>query len=494
MAAITKTWTDIADAAVDPDSPLTTSLITALRDNAIWVREWLGYSFTGAAVQDHNHDGTNSARVDVGPNYLRNASFEDGDAGWTFTDYTGGSHAISTSVRRHGAKSAAITSTVLANGGGEALSNEYIPIAEGQPYSFSAWIWASGTNISAKLQVVYYDGAQSAVSTVDLAVQTNTPTSATRHTARDTPPSNARFARIKVIGGVPSSGSSTGTVYFDGIAVGLGVFQLALEASAVGRTELKTTTASGSVGVSASSSGSYSLAGSTYSWWTGSSQVSGGASNMFGNSDTGAGVIGVYNTSGGVQLNFYVDERYVQASPPYDLGNGEVPLFVWAMLDGAGNVVGSQVAPDPTWAYHGPTNIVPEFYRGNRPFRRYAQVNGVPLHSALRNRALAQQLLQGEASIEWVEREITTAFKNTDMAIAPHPFVGNDMTGRSVVLIDPVGVMAERLQAIQADQGAREVRDLLLGDYLRIDNTPLDAITPPGVQAVRARFTDSQGV
>jgi hypothetical protein len=491
MAAITKTWTDVADAAVDPDSPLTTGLITALRDNAIWVREWLGYSYTAGAVQDHNHDGNNSARVEVGPNYLRNPSFEDSESGWTFTDYSGGSHAISTSQRRHGAKSAAFTSTVLANGGGEAIGNEYIAVAEGQPYSYSAWIWASGANISCKLQVVYYDAAQSAVSTVDLAVQTSTPTTPTRHTARDTAPSSARYARVKVIGGVPSSGASTGTVYFDGIAMGLGVFQLALEASAVGRAELKTTTASGSVSVSASSSGSYSLAGGTYSWWTGSSQVSGGASNMFGNSDTGAGVIGVYNTSGGVSLSFYVDERYVQASPPYDLGNGQVPLFVWAMVDGAGNILGTQIAPDPTWAYHGPTNVTPEFYRGNRGFRRYPKVGGVDLGSALRNRALAQQILAGEVAIDWIEREITTAFKNTDMGVVPHPFVGNDLTGRSVVLIDPVGRLAERLQAIQADQGARAVRDLLTAGYLRLDNTPLDAITPPGVQAVRATFTDS---
>jgi hypothetical protein len=488
MAAITKTWTDIADAAVDPDSPLTTGLITALRDNAIWVREWLGYSFTAGAVQDHNHDGTNSARVDVGPNYLRNGSFEDGEAGWTFTNYSGGSHVISTSQRRHGAKSAAFTSTVLANGGGEALSNEFIPIAEGQPYTFSAWIWASVANISAKLQVVYYDAAQSAVSTVDLAVQTNTPTSATRHTARDTAPSNARYARVKAIGGVPASGASTGTVYFDGIAMGLGVFQLALEAAAVGRAELKNTTGSGSVTVTTGVNTSYSLAGGSYAWWTASATNSGPVG--FGGGDLGAGVIGVYQNSGSSK-DFFVDERYIQASPPYDLGNGQVPLFVWAMIDnGSGAIVGTQVAPDPTWAYHGPTDVTPEYYRGNRPYRRYAQVGGVPLRSALRDRALAQQILAGDAPLEWVEREITTAFKNIDMGIVPHPFVGNDMTGRSVVLIDPVGRMAERLHAIQADQGAREVRDLLLKDTLRLDNTPLDAITPPGVTAVRATFAD----
>jgi len=61
MAPPSKNFTIIADSAIDPDSPITTDLMTDFRDNDIHLEEWLGHSYT--AAQDHDHDGTNSARI-----------------------------------------------------------------------------------------------------------------------------------------------------------------------------------------------------------------------------------------------------------------------------------------------------------------------------------------------------------------------------------------------------------------------------------------------
>ena len=63
MTAPTKAFTVVADSSVDPASPVDTVLMTALRDNDIHLREWLGFSYEAAAAQDHNHDGVNSAPV-----------------------------------------------------------------------------------------------------------------------------------------------------------------------------------------------------------------------------------------------------------------------------------------------------------------------------------------------------------------------------------------------------------------------------------------------
>lgn len=63
MTAISKAFVVIADSAVDPDSPIDAALMTGLRDNDVHLREWVGASYTGAAVQDHNHDGVNSAAI-----------------------------------------------------------------------------------------------------------------------------------------------------------------------------------------------------------------------------------------------------------------------------------------------------------------------------------------------------------------------------------------------------------------------------------------------
>lgn len=58
MAAPSKPFTTIADGDIDPESPLTVTLMTAYRDRDQNLKEWLGGSFTAAV--DHDHDGTNS--------------------------------------------------------------------------------------------------------------------------------------------------------------------------------------------------------------------------------------------------------------------------------------------------------------------------------------------------------------------------------------------------------------------------------------------------
>ena len=58
MPAPTYNFTAIANGDIDPESPLTTTLMTAFRDRDEHLREWLGGSYTAAI--DHDHDGVNS--------------------------------------------------------------------------------------------------------------------------------------------------------------------------------------------------------------------------------------------------------------------------------------------------------------------------------------------------------------------------------------------------------------------------------------------------
>lgn len=221
MAAITVTLVTIADAAVDPESPVDTTLVTGLRDNIEYVVQWLGHSFRGAAVQDHNHDGTNSAKLPIGSNSVRNGSFEDGGGsttGWTLTNFTGGSNAINSANEADGQKCLAITSTVLANGGGQADSNEFDPVTGDAAYSFKLTTKASVAGVSSKSEVVWFDDAQAQISVSTIHSDTSTPTVSKQRGGIIRAPASARFCKIRLTGGVPSSGSATGTVYFDGVS------------------------------------------------------------------------------------------------------------------------------------------------------------------------------------------------------------------------------------------------------------------------------------
>lgn len=221
MTAITKTFTVIADTAVDPDSPMDTVLVTALRDNDLHLREWLGASYIAGAVQDHNHDGSNSAAIDVGPNYARNGSFESGATGWTFTPYSGGTVATNAINNADGATCLAISSTVLANGGGDALQSGFTAVSGGESYPFRVMSWASAVNISSKAEVIWYDKDQAQISTATLYTTTNTETAIARRYVTLRAPATARYLKVKLTGGIPATGSATGTVYFDGVVSGV---------------------------------------------------------------------------------------------------------------------------------------------------------------------------------------------------------------------------------------------------------------------------------
>ncbi len=110
---------------------------------------------------------------------------------------------------------------MLANGGGNALSNEFIAIGGGEGLGWAGHVSASGANISSRLSVVWYDAAQSQISEVNLVDLTNTPTSRVEYSGAVTAPSTARFAKIRVTGGVPAAGSSTGSIFWDGLQLGI---------------------------------------------------------------------------------------------------------------------------------------------------------------------------------------------------------------------------------------------------------------------------------
>ena len=267
-----------------------------------------------------------------------------------------------------------------------------------------------------------------------------------------------------------------------GLEQGAGVqaaTQATIRNAAVGQAQLRTTTAAGSVAVAANSDGSFTLTGGTYSWWTASGGTPSGLS-FGGNVDTAAGVIGLYNFSSNSRT-FFVDERFVQASPPY-----RRLFYGFLAVDGLGRIQHCSFAPDPPWAYHGPTDITPQYSRKGKDYRRVLMLGGVPLAVAMQDPALLRQYLDG-APTEETEIEITPEYKDSDMGVVPHPFLGADLTGLTVVQID--GPMMVRL-AEMCDLGhAHEVRKLFLGGDLRIDNTPLPGlVTPPGVMAVAARW------
>lgn len=179
---------------------------------------------------------------------------------------------------------------------------------------------------------------------------------------------------------------------------------------------------------------------------------------------------------------------YVNSSPPYDLGDGDIPLFVYAIMDNAtSDIEAMSISPDPIWAYNGPTNIVPTSYRKDgTAYQERKDMREFPL-------TLAESIAAGGIAYRDYLRafkdaptyviEITQSIKNADMNIIPHPFEGNDLTGKTVVMLDPMADELQDLLAIREyDSQDNDASDAyILRNYMTIGNTNLSRSAPDGI-------------
>ena len=268
-----------------------------------------------------------------------------------------------------------------------------------------------------------------------------------------------------------------------------GILQADIGSAQVGQGELNTAIGEVSFVVSSGSAGGYShavLAGGEYGFYP-QIKISAAQSNdkywQIGNYNNASPTTSYITriTFWGEDVGFiggytmYAQQRYIQASPPYDMGDGDVFSFIFAIVNnGTGLIESMYHAADPPWANNGPTNIRPD---------RVDPVTGKKYKTILTVAGRASPAnLMTDPLVEGHEIEVDAAFKNSDMNLIPHPFQGNDMTGKTVVLIDPMSAIVERLENLKNAGG--DVSEFFSGGYVKIGNTELNRGRPADVMSV----------
>lgn len=143
--------------------------------------------------------------------------------------------------------------------------------------------------------------------------------------------------------------------------------------------------------------------------------------------------------------------RYITASPPYNLGDGEVGGFIFTLVNSSGEIVSHYAADAPPWAYNGPTNIRPS---------RQCLATGKKFRRVMKKRTF-EQIMDG-APIEYKEEEITHKIKNADMKLIPHPF-GEVPEHHHVVLLDPMDDTTRKIIDYQNSGGTDWTENLRNG-------------------------------
>lgn len=180
----------------------------------------------------------------------------------------------------------------------------------------------------------------------------------------------------------------------------------------------------------------------------------------------------------------YAEISYLEASPPYHLGGYEAPFFLYAMLGPDGTPVGWWGAGAPPWAYNGPTDITPNHTKDGKRYRRRRRL---PYRWADTRGNLEKMDANLDAVVhgDFEDIEITPEFKNSDMAIVPHPFT--PPAGCRVVMVDPLSHLVGDLRRMDLD--GEPVGEVFDPKYLDLGSDPIPgAPGPPGVPVVRASW------
>lgn len=177
----------------------------------------------------------------------------------------------------------------------------------------------------------------------------------------------------------------------------------------------------------------------------------------------------------------FIQYRYINTSPPYDLGDGIISTFIFAVVNNTtGEIESISIAPDPVWLHNGPTNNEPEFYVKGVGQKTIIDMEGIPINLDSKERAIA--LLEAPKIIIPIDQ----ARKNADMNIIPHPFLGDDLTGKTVVIFDPVSGVT--LDLAELHMMGEDVNTLIHKKQIVIGNTSLGRASPKDVLDVSLKW------
>jgi len=194
-------------------------------------------------------------------------------------------------------------------------------------------------------------------------------------------------------------------------------------------------------------------------------------------------------------------QRYIQSSPPYDLGDGLCHRFTFLKIDKTnGDIMSAWTAPDAPWHNNGPTNITSSRWKyileGGGFDHRQLYADAIHIQKLIAiGGELTDQMLSRLA--EWgdvsdvveqisVVEKIPQSVKNADMNIIPHPF-SSSRSNCEIVLLDPMSDLSAQLNELE-DDFDEWLAELFMRGFFIISNKELSRVSPPGVKTVSYRW------
>ncbi len=366
-----------------------------------------------------NLDALNGAIGTQSAADIPNGSFEiDSDVdgkpdNWTIVLYTGGSQSLETSAPAHGAKALKFTHPGGASNGGGYANSDYFPMTKFEQFSVSGILRATNAGIHVRIVVRYYDKGKVELTPASIYDnQTTNPTTYTAYTWQVTPPTDAVFIKLELVGGDPDK-NQAGDVFFDGFTVGRSINNMDIQDATISQAKLKTTTGSVSAGVSETN---LTLPGGSYGFYPQLYIASGNYTARIAAAATNTSYvtnIALVASSGAV----YAQQRYITASGKEH--------WIFLLLDEAKKIIAGYEAPDhPSYGNSDDSDMVPHPFQP-KPGQ---EVVCLPLENIREVQAAASQAKRG------LLEEISSGKWEVD-ATKEEPWIPRDMDGKRIMTI-----------------------------------------------------------
>jgi hypothetical protein len=210
-------------------------------------------------------------------------------------------------------------------------------------------------------------------------------------------------------------------------------------------------------------------------------------------------LITVEDPGGGVAgATFYAQQRYINASPPYKIGDLDYEHFIFLRISKSGEVLSIYNADVPPWVYNGPTNVsADEYGDGGEQYKYISETPEDLINQIDKVKGDPIEELKLKAEIERCSAkkriQLTPEMKNADMGYIPHPFLGEIPEDDTIVLVSPChsGCFNDILQLNKSSQFS--INEHIHDGYLRIDNSLCDsACVPNGVKMHKIKWKNTK--
>ena len=209
-----------------------------------------------------------------------------------------------------------------------------------------------------------------------------------------------------------------------------------------------------------------------------------GESNLLSRKAQNGTLLSLWSWEGGSAAPNDCRLYYINGSPPYDLGDGEIPLFLYARIaNGTGEVQSINSAIDPIWAYNGPTDWASKRKGNKLELKDMSLVRHTFEEAKALGGAAIQEYMQALREAPMIEVDLTQEIKNADMNLIPSPW--DDIPGATIVMLDPQSTLVRDLSEMHE---AGEKYSDIIRNYIEIDNTPVDRRGPPALMQVGCRW------